>query len=68
MVYGYTGLTFRLIYSFIALWRVRQEQKLTTRYHYGSGTLHPENFLVVPAFVARCLYVCKDDRDPSGNR
>jgi len=24
------------------------------------------NFLVVPIFIARCLYVCKDARDPSG--
>jgi hypothetical protein len=23
-------------------------------------------FLVVPTIVARCLQVCKDDRDPSG--
>jgi len=26
------------------------------------------NFLVVPTFVARCLYVCKDARDPSCKR
>jgi hypothetical protein len=26
------------------------------------------NFLVIPTFVARCLYVCKDARDPSGKR
>jgi len=23
-------------------------------------------FLVVPTFVARCLYFCKDAREPSG--
>jgi len=26
------------------------------------------NFLVVPTFVARCLYIYKDARDPSGKR
>jgi len=24
------------------------------------------HFLVVPTLVAKCLYVCKDARDPSG--
>jgi len=24
------------------------------------------NFLVVPTFIARCLYVCRHARDPSG--
>ena len=23
------------------------------------------NFLVVPTFIAKCLYVCRDARDPS---
>jgi len=25
-------------------------------------------FLVVPTFAARCLYVCKDAREPSGKK
>jgi hypothetical protein len=45
MEYMYTGLTFRFIHCYIALWRVRQEQMTTTRYRYGFGTLHPGQVL-----------------------
>jgi len=45
MEYVYTGLTFRFIHYYIALWRVRQEQMPTMRYPYGSGTLYPGQFL-----------------------
>jgi len=26
------------------------------------------NFLVFPPFIKRCLYVCKDAREPSGRK
>jgi len=46
---------------------------------YGSGTLHPGQVLGgslallsppldIPTFVARCLYVRNDTRDPSSER
>jgi len=62
MEYMYTGLTFRFIHCYIALWRVRQEQMTTTRYRYGFGTLQ------LPTFVARRLYVRKNARDLTGKR
>jgi len=68
MEYVHTGLTHRFINYYIALWRVSQEQKPTTRHRYGSGTLHPGQLLVVTTLAARFLYDCKVAREPSGKR
>jgi len=45
MKYVYTGPTFRFVNEYIALLPERQKQKPKTRDRYGSGTLHPRQFL-----------------------
>jgi len=45
MEYVYTGLAFRFIRYYIALWPVWQERKPKAGDRYGSGTLHTGKFL-----------------------
>jgi len=63
ITYVYSGSTFRFSSKARYSWTVAQIGDL-----YGSSTLHHGHYLVVPTFVARCLYVFKEASDPSGKR
>ena len=68
MKYGYPGPSFRFIHQYVSVNPVRHEQYRRPEFVMDLVHCILGNSLVFTTLVARCLYVCKDAREPSGKK